>query len=342
MLVSLFPYASAFVAPVLPCVPSLPHCHREKDQRPQLPLDLLMYETGMRELKVGGCVHRLLDRKEWVGRPGAHEAIGKEKSGLLEAGAWLEDESVSKAEALAWASRTSNVIHIGSLMVILIVKGPELDPDFWKLKARIVFTGDSVRDNHGASAIFEELYASSPASLEGLNTVVAFGLLEGNGCATSDAVRAYVQAALKSKNKTFVLLPHELVPESKKRIISPVAPLHKALYPASSALWAKCLRAILLEAGGRELEGTPSLYYFEREGLILFVYVDDLTLACRIEVHPAFWKKLSQRVELEPFAPLTRVLGRTRRPAWFDGKPAFSVDTADFQAMRRPVRFHLS
>ena len=71
--------------------------------------------------------------------------------------------------------------------MILSVKGPELDPDLWKLKARIVFRGDSVRDNHGASAIFEELYASSPASLEGLKAV-AFGLLEGNGCTTSDAV----------------------------------------------------------------------------------------------------------------------------------------------------------
>ena len=167
-----------------------------------------MCETRARELKVGGCVHRLLDRKEWVGQPGTQEANGKDKSGLLEAGAWLEDEIMSKAEALAWAwaSRTSNVIHIGSLMVILSVKGAELDPDLWKLKARIIVRGDSVHDNHGASAIFEELCASSPASLEGLNTVVAFEFLEGNGCTTSDAVRAYVQAALKSKNKTFVLL----------------------------------------------------------------------------------------------------------------------------------------
>ena len=295
-----------------------------------------MYESGMRELEAGGCVHRLLDRKEWVSQPGAHEAIGKEKSGLLEAGTWLEDEITSKAEALAWATRTSNVIHIGSLMVILSIKGAELDPDLWKLKARIVFRGDIVRDNHGASAIFEELCASSPASLEGLNTVVAFGLLEANGCTTSDAVRAYVQAALKSKNKTFVLLPPELVPEGKKHMISPVAPLHKALYghPESSAHWAKHLHAILLELGGRKLEGMPSVYYFEREGLILCVYVDDLTLAGRIEVHPAIWNKLSQRVELEPFAPVTRVLGRTHRPVWLNGSPALSLDTADFSGQR--------
>ena len=129
-----------------------------------------------------------------------------------------------------------------------------------------------------------------------------------------------------------MLLPPELVPEGKKHILSPVAPLHKALYgrPESSAHWAKHLHAVLLELGGRELEGMPSVYYFEREGLILCVCVHDLTLAGRIEVHPAFWNKLSQRIELEPFAPITRVLGRTHRPVWFNGNPALSLDTADF------------
>ena len=123
-----------------------------------------------------------------------------------------------------------------------------------------------------------------------------------------------------------MLLPPELVPEGKKRIIFPVAPLHKALYgrPKSSAHWAKHLHAILLELGGRELEGMPSVYYFEREGLILCVYVDDLTLAGRIEVHPAFWSKLSQRVELEPF----------------NGSPALSLDTADFS--RQCVELYVS
>ena len=221
-------------------------------------------------------------------------------------------------------------------MVILSVKGAELDPDLWKLKARTVFSGDSVRDNHGASAIFKELFTSSPASLEGLDKVVAFGVLEGNGCTTADAARvAYVQADLKSKNKTFALLPPELVPGGKKHIISPVSPLHKASYghPENSAHWTKILRAVLVELGGRELEGMPSgpsVFYFGRASLTLRVYVDDLMLAGRIEVHPAFWFRLSKRVELEPFAPLTRVLGRTGRPVGFEDKPALPLDTADF------------
>ena len=125
----------------------------------------------------------------WSAGPGAYEAIKKEKDGLVEVGTWLEEEIISKSDVLAWASRTSNVVHFGNLMIILSVKGSELSPDQWRLKARIVFRGDDIRDQSGMSAVFEELFASSPSSLEGLNTAVAFGLLESHGVTTSDAVQ---------------------------------------------------------------------------------------------------------------------------------------------------------
>ena len=73
-----------------------------------------------------------------------------------------------------------------------------------------------------------------------MNTAVAFGLLESHGVTTSDAVRAYTQAKFKTKHRTFVLLPPELVPPGKKHINQPCAPLHKALY-----LWTT-LRAPLI------------------------------------------------------------------------------------------------
>ena len=189
LLVSLFPFANAFQSPALPCVPSWPQLHRDKDSRPCIPLDVLMRESGLNEVKIPGLVHRLLDRKEWAGQPGAYEAIKKEKDGLVEVGTWLEEEIISKSDVLAWASRTSNVVHFGNLMIILSVKGSELSPDQWRLKARIVFRGDDIRDQSGMSAVFEELFASSPSSLEGLNTAVAFGLLESHGVTTSDAVQ---------------------------------------------------------------------------------------------------------------------------------------------------------
>ena len=320
--ISLFPFAKAFQSPALPCVPCVPQIHREKDSKPSVPIDVLMYETGMKEVKVPGLVHRLLDRKEWAGQPGAYEAIKKEKDGLVEVGTWIESEIVSKKDVLSWATRTSNVVHFGNLMVILSVKGSELSSDQWRLKARIVFRGDDIRDQSGMSAVFEELFASSPSSLEGLNTAVAFGLIGSHCVTTSDAVRAYTQALLKTRHKTYVLLPPELVPESKRDVVQPCAPLHKALYghPESSAYWQQHLHSILLGLGGVEFENLPSVYFFKSSGLVLCVYVDDLTLSGKQELHEGFWSSLSKQVELEPYAPLSRVLGRCHRFVLFEQK----------------------
>ena len=98
-----------------------------------------------------------------------------------------------------------------------------------------------------------------------MNTAVAFGLLESHGVTTSDAVRAYTQAKFKTKHRTFVLLPPELVPPGKKHINQPCAPLHKALYghPESSAYWQQHLHEILLKLGGEEFPNLPSVYFFK-------------------------------------------------------------------------------
>ena len=67
IIASLFPFAQTFVAPALPCRPSMPQAHRENDAHPLKPIDVLRFETGVKEVKVQGLVHRLLDRKEWSG-----------------------------------------------------------------------------------------------------------------------------------------------------------------------------------------------------------------------------------------------------------------------------------
>ena len=96
---------------------------------------------------------------------------------------------------------------------------------------------------------------------------------------------------------------------------------------------------VILSINGAELD--PDLWKLKARtvfrgdsvrviSLTLRVYVDDLTLAGSVEVHPAFWLCLSKRVELEPFAPLARVFGRMGRPVGFEDKPALSLDTADF------------
>ena len=209
IIASLFPFAQAFVAPALPCRPSLPQPHHENDVHPLKPIDVLLFETGVTEVKVQGLVHRLLDRKEWIGQASAIECVRGEKDGLVNAGTWIEAQIQSKGDVLAWSRRTSNSVHFGSLIVIVSVKRAELTPDSWKLKARIVFRGDNIRDACGMSAVFDELYSSSPSSLEGLNTtiIIAFGLLDSHGVSVSDAIKAYVQSELKSPTHTYGMLP---------------------------------------------------------------------------------------------------------------------------------------
>ena len=40
----------------------------------------------------------------------------------------------------------NETLHFGALMVIVSIKGYENNPSDWKVKARIVFRGDAVKD----------------------------------------------------------------------------------------------------------------------------------------------------------------------------------------------------
>ena len=131
-------------------------------------------------------------------------------------------------------------------------------------------------------AVFDELAVSVPTSLGGLNLIIAFGLVDGNACSTSDCIKTYVQSFLDSSCPTYVLLPAELVPSHARHIHQPVAPLIRSLYghPLASASWQNHLASILSkELGGVEMPEQPSRFHFPSMSLALSVYVDDLTLS---------------------------------------------------------------
>ena len=137
------------------------------------------------------------------------------------------------------AQSSGNKIHIGALMVIVSIKGFEKPSNEWIVKARIVFRGDAVRDEENQAAVVDDIAASAPTSLGGLNLRVAYGLLDGNETTTSDCIKAHVQSILSSSQPTYVLLPIELVPDHAKHIHQPRAPLIKTLYghPLASVSW---------------------------------------------------------------------------------------------------------
>ena len=60
----------------------------------------------------------------------------------------------------AGADVHKRTIHLSSLLELVYEKGSELEPDKRKLKGRVVFLGNQVKDQYGATAVFEEMALS--------------------------------------------------------------------------------------------------------------------------------------------------------------------------------------
>ena len=217
-------------------------------------------------------------------------------------------------------------------MSIVSIKGFEKPCAEWIVKARIVFRGDAVTDESNQAAIFDELAASAPTTLCGLNLVIAFGLQQNHKTSTSDAVKAYVQSTLSSSQQTYV---HSqfliLIPLHARGMHQPCAPLVKSLYghPLASASWQLHLARILADdLKGTEFENLPSCYWFPDMQLALSVYVDDLTLSGPAENHEKFWELLRKKVQLEHPLPLTKVLGSRGHAPYENGLALASADFA--------------
>ena len=208
--------------------------------------------------------------------------------------------------------------------MIVSVKGAELSPDSWKLKARIIFRGyNSISDEWGISAVFDELFSSSPSSLEALNTSISICLLDSHGMSILDVIKAYLQSEFKNPNHIYIILPPELNPDDKKLIQHPCAHLYKALYghPLSSACWSLHLDSILKGLGGQEFPSLPSMYFFGNLSLILYIYIDILILSGLNIQHEGFWSS---------FIPLGRVLGRSHHFKLYNGVKALTLEIEDF------------
>ena len=262
--------------------------------------------------EITAMVTRLLSRAEMLASPEALEAVRLEATGLEKAGAWDLNSVREYDQVAAEARRSSIKVHFGQLMSLASVKFAELAKHLQKMKGRIVYRGDCAKDEHGAAAVYQELGAN-PTSVQGLNNCLAYGSLPGNSTTTADAIKAYVQALLKSKYQTWITLPPELRPRWwRERFVKPVVLLVKALYghPDAGGLWEAHLKGFISELGGREVAEFPGNFWFKESGLLLSTYVDDLTLAGPSHLHKDFWEKLTRLVDIEPPEDIYRVLGR--------------------------------
>ena len=93
----------------------------------------------------------------------------------------------------------------------------------------------------------------------------------------------------------------------------PVVRLIKALYghPEAGGHWELHLTKIIIEVmEGQKVKNHHSCFWFPSKSLLLIVYVDDLLLVGPGDYHDAFWKKLAQHVNIDPYEDLARFLGR--------------------------------
>ena len=257
---------------------------------------------------------KLLDRKEHHRDPKAKEAIRQEGESLVNKGTWLLNTVIEKKGLIAKSKASGQKIHMGDLNPICSIKHFELDSSNHRYRGRITFRGDNTRDEDGAMAIFQELSAS-PTSIQDANVSIAYGLLPGHRISTADAVKAYIQAMLKSKYPTYVRIPKELWPADgswEGKYHQPMCLLERALYghPESGAHWERHFSSIIKDLGGEPVPDHPSLFHFSSTGLLLTVYVDDLLLAGPSSQHDDFWKRLGDRVEIDEVGDLGRFLGR--------------------------------
>ena len=134
-------------------------------------------------------------------------AIKKEYDSLEARGCWNLDEAEPLDTVCKRYTANKQLIHIGFMLELLYLKHSELDEADQKLKGRVVFLGDRVRDQYGTAAIFEAL-ASSPAGMEAARFVDAYGLMTTDDVKhiiqQADAEQAYTQAKMDTKHPTFV------------------------------------------------------------------------------------------------------------------------------------------
>ena len=89
------------------------------------PLDVIMAEERCNEITTLAFVYKLRYCAEWKGHPEGFKSIENEKQGLLANETWNESKIRPKSEILNMAQAFGDKIHIGSLMVIISIKGCE-------------------------------------------------------------------------------------------------------------------------------------------------------------------------------------------------------------------------
>ncbi|CAE8675163.1 unnamed protein product, partial [Polarella glacialis] len=268
---------------------------------------------GISDQPFNAFVGRLLKNSEIKSDPAAQAAILSELGKLRAAGAWSESTVIEWSLVRDNAVRSGKKVHVGRLHAIATEKGSELPlghPER-KMKGRIVFLGNNVRDEDGQVALFGDLKRP-----------------RHNGSFKD----AYIQSPLGGA-ETYIRLPKELQPDSWKHMRDPVCKLVMSLYghPDAGGFWQAHCKNALESVGFIEVsEAWQSLFYHPELKVMMAVYVDDFKASGPVEALKKAWTLARSKIRTGAPTPIGRHLGCHHNVVELKDRRIIEYDTHDF------------
>ena len=143
--------------------------------------------------------------------PAAKAAVDKEWAKLEKISAWDLTNVRSKKEVIDEARTKGANVDFASLMDICHLKNAELLTMHQKYKGRVVFRGDTVKDDSGSYEVFTE-QGSSASQMTAAKVMEIISRLPGCDGQAADAVSAYTQVKMEDVPK-LLKIPMSECPE---------------------------------------------------------------------------------------------------------------------------------
>ena len=213
----------------------------------------------------------------------------------------------SNKEVIDEARTKGAKVHFASLVDLRHWKNAELETKHQKYKGRVVFRGDSVKDDSGSSAVFtgQGSSASQVTAAKVMDIISRLPVCAGQA---ADAVSAKTQVKMEDAPKLLKIpesecpdiwlrLPRHKWPKSWSSIEDPVVPLERNLcgHPLAGILWERQFEKIPLKYGWEKVSNWKFLFVHREKGLFLSVHVDDIKIGWKETKHQSDVESTQQR-----------------------------------------------
>ena len=184
----------------------------------------------------------------------------------------------------SWKHRNrKRTVHFATPMDICHLKFAELEPKFKKYRGRVVVSGEIVKDDSGAYAVFTE-QCSSASQMTAAKVMNVIARLPDCCGQAADAISAYTEVKMEEVPRwlrilksecpdVWIRLPRHKWPKSRSNIADPLVPLERNLrgHPLAGLLWERQFEEVLLELGWEKVPNLECLSVHRKQCLFLSV-----------------------------------------------------------------------